>query len=141
MPNSINLKTNRKEIEIQRDGEVVGYIYFDPTDAAIIDRLLTAKETLDKTPVPEITDDEDITVTMKKLREADGALRAAVDYAFAYPCSDVVFGDGFAITSRKGVSMFEQFLDGAMDIIEQFMDEEVKASAERQAKYLDKYRK
>ena len=138
---SINVQGNLKEIEIQRDGKVVGSIFFDPTDPSIIDRLIKARETLENTPVPSVTDNEPITETIAKMRAADKVVRDAVDYAFAYPCSDVVFGDGYAISTRNGVSKFEQFLDGAWDIIVKSMDEEVKTASKRQAKYLAKYGK
>ena len=61
--------------------------------------------------------------------------------AFDYPCSDVVFGNSYFFTSKNGVSMLEQFIDGAMKIISDEISKESKEAEARQAKYLEKYKK
>lgn len=140
MPNIINTQTNRKEIEIQRDGERVGFIYFDPADVSIIKRLREAQAKLSKLNVT-ISKDDGLDAMLAEADKMDKELRDAVDYAFNYPCSDVVFGAGYSFTTRNGVSALEQFLSGAIDIISKEMNAEAKASQKRQDKYLAKYKK
>lgn len=140
MPNIINTQTNRKEIEIQHDGERVGFIYFDPADVSIIKRLREAQAKLSKLNVT-ISKDDGIDAMLAEADKMDKELRDAVDYAFNYPCSDVVFGAGYSFTTRNGVSALEQFLSGAIDIISKEMNAEAKASQKRQDKYLAKYKK
>lgn len=140
MPNIINTKTNRKEIEIRRDGETVGSIYFDPADLAIIKRLREAQAKLSELDTTVAANTADVEAMLDEADRIDNELRSVVDYAFNYPCSDVVFGAGYSFTTRKGVSALEQFLSGALDIISKEMQAEAAASKKRQAKYLDKYK-
>lgn len=138
MSNSINIQSNRKEIEIVRDGKSAGCIYFDPADTAIIERLKQAQAKLESI---EIKTSEDFDEMLEQARVADKAIRDAVDFAFDYPCSDIVFGNSYAFSTKAGVSQFEQFLTGAMKIIEKEMKTEAAASQKRQDKYLAKYAK
>lgn len=140
MPNVINTISNRKEIEIQRDGEKVGVIYFDPADMAIIKRLREAQDKLTEVTL-KADKDADIETMLAEADRIDAELRKAVDYAFDYPCSDVVFGNGYSFTTAKGVSALEQFLKGAIDIVTAEMKTEAEAAKKRQAKYLNKYGK
>lgn len=138
MPKTINTQTNRKEIEIIRDGEKAGSVYFSPSDTAILDRLEQVRHKLDTETVKEDGSFEEM---LAEARRVDKILRDAVDYAFASPVSDVVFGNTYAFTTSGGVSLLEQFLEGAIEIITKEMEKEANASMERQAKYLDKYKK
>lgn len=140
MPNVINTLTNRKEIEIQRDGEKVGSIFFDPADISIIKRLREAQTKLAKLDIA-VNKEDDIETLLAEADKIDKELRSAIDYAFDYPCSDIVFGAGYSFTTRGGVSALEQFLTGAIDIISKEMNAEAKASQKRQDKYLAKYAK
>ena len=139
MPNILNIKTNRKEIEIQRDGQSVGSVYFDPSDISIIKRLREAQEKLAELNV-NANKEDDIDAMLAEAEKVDKELREAVDYAFDYPCSDVVFGAGYSFTSHNGVSALEQFLSGAIDYISKEMNAEARASQERQDKYLAMYK-
>lgn len=137
MPNVINTKTNRKEIAIQRDGENVGSIYFSPSDLSILNRLREVQQKLSDFEIN--TEAADLDEMLDEANRADKALRDAIDYAFGYPCCDVVFGNGYSFTSCEGVSALEQFLTAAMDIISEEMKTEAEASKKRQEKYLARY--
>lgn len=139
MPKTINIQTDRKEIAIQRDGEYVGSIYFSPSDVSILNRLREAQQKLEDFKIN--TEVADLDEMLDEANRADKALRDAIDYAFDYPCSDVVFGNGYSFTTRKGVSAIEQFLTGAIDYISAEMKNEAEASKKRQDKYLAKYKK
>lgn len=139
MPKTINIQTDRKEIAIQRDGEYVGSIYFSPSDVSILNRLREAQQKLEDFKIN--TEVADLDEMLDEANRADKALRDAIDYAFDYPCCDVVFGNGYSFTSCEGVSALEQFLTAAMDIISEEMKTEAEASKKRQDKYLERYEK
>lgn len=79
MPNVINTLTNRKEIEIQRDGEKVGSIFFDPADISIIKRLREAQTKLAKLDVA-VNKEDDIETLLAEADKIDKELRSAIDY-------------------------------------------------------------
>lgn len=139
---NIEINSNLKEIEITRNGKSAGSIYFDPSDAAILTRLKNLREYANGL-YKEITEykSEDVEDSLAKVEDIDKRLRAALDTAFDYPCSDVVFGNSYFFTSKNGVSMLEQFIEGAMKIIADEIGREGAEAEARQAKYLDKYRK
>lgn len=139
---NIELKTNLKEIEITRNGKTAGSIYFDPSDASILTRLKNLREYADGL-YKEITEhkSEDVEESLAIIDDIDKRLRKALDVAFDYPCSDVVFGNSYFFTSKNGVSMLEQFIEGAMKIISEEISKESKEAEARQSKYLEKYKK
>jgi len=139
MPKTINIQTNRKEIAIQRDGVEVGSIYFSPSDFSIIKRLREVQKKLSDFKVS--IEGKDLDEMLDEADRADTELRNAIDYAFDYPCSDVVFGAGYSFTTQKGVSALEQFLEAAIEYISDEVEKEAAASQKRQDKYLAKYAK
>lgn len=138
MPKTINIQSDLKEIIIQRDGENVGSIFFSPSDISIINRLREVQQLVDMT-IDTTADDVD--KMLDEANRADKAIRDAIDYAFDYPCSDVVFGKGYSFTTCKGVSALEQFLTGAIEYISSEVAKEAEASKKRQDKYLSNYAK
>lgn len=134
---SINITTNRKEIEIIRDGERVGSVYFDPSDTAIFARLREAREKLSKI---EVSAPDSADAMIDEMRRVDQEIRNAIDYAFDYPCSAVVFGSGFSFSTVGGTSNAEQFLDGAIKIIEAELKQEAEKAKTRQDKYVRRKR-
>lgn len=136
----ISVSSARKEIEIIRDGQNVGSVYFSPSDTAILTRF---KEVQDKAQeiLSHLSEDVNVDNFAEISRDVDKKLRDLVDYAFDYPCADVVFGNSFAFTTANGISMLEQFLDGAVKYINAELSSETKAAQKRQDKYLAKYQK
>ncbi len=135
---SINVSTGRKEIEIIRDGESVGVIYFSPSDTALISRLNEARKKLSALK-PEKK--EEVDDSLAELDRIDAEARKALDEAFDYPCSDVIFGKSYTFTTAGGASILEQFLEGAIKIIKKEMQDERKRAENRQEKYTSKYHK
>jgi len=88
----------------------------------------------------KLTAGNDIDKMLEEADKIDKELRDAIDYAFDYPCSDIVFGAGYSFTTHKGVSAVEQFLSGAIGIVQKEMNAEAKAAQKRQDKYLAKYK-
>lgn len=140
----IALTTNTREIEIERNGKVVGSIFFDVTDTTIITRLQAASGLLSirynelKSRMHENLPPEDAFGELEKL---DKELRDMIDEAFQSKCSDIVFGEGFAFNSHNGITLAEQFIAGAVKYIEEATREEAEAAKKRQEAYLGKYKK
>ena len=138
---SITIETGLKEIEIVRDGAKVGIIRFDPTDPALLNRRLALRET---TKDIHVEPTEDVEKILDESARIDAELRAALDKAFDYPVSDIVFGNSACFTTSNGVSLLEQFLDGIAPIIRDALEAEGKAEEARKKrinKYTAKYQK
>lgn len=137
----IKIQTGRKEIAIRRDGEVVGNIYFSPADPALLARLNEVREKLarlDLTTLAATAEREDEGAFFDELRRLDDTVREHMDYAFGYPVSDIVFGNGYAYSTAGGTSYAEQLIEGALDIIREELGKEQAAAEKRRAKYLRK---
>lgn len=128
-----------KEIQIVRDGEEVGSIYFDPVDTSLIPKLDKLCKTIEGLDFEFKNDD--IGEVLNEMNRVDKELRAAIDDVFGEGTSQLVFGNSYTFTTHNGVSALETFFDGAMKIIMKATAEEDKKSAHRQAKYLSKYGK
>lgn len=137
---SISLNTGKKTIDIEKDGKVVGFIEFSPADPYLIKRIKEANEKIKKIS-SNISSNSTVEQAIDETERIEKEIREAIDYAFDYPCSDVVFGESCSMCSSSGVSILEQFLNGAMEIIDKEMTQEAKEASKRQAKYLDKYKK
>ena len=137
----ISIDTGVKSIEIIRNGEHVGDVKFSASDPALLNRLrivqIKAKEIDAGSRLAEI---EDLEESLDEASRIDTEIRALLDWAFAAPVSDIVFGDSFSFTSSDGVTALEQFLNGVMPFIGECFEAETKAAKERQAKYLEKYK-
>ena len=138
----ISIDTGVKTIEIIRNGEHVGDVKFSMSDPALLNRLRTvqtkAKEIEAGSRLAEIDDLEE---SLDEANRIDKEIRELLDWAFAVPVSDVVFGDSYSFTSSNGVTALEQFLDGVMPYIGECFAAETEAAKQRQDKYLAKYRK
>lgn len=138
----LNIETGVKTIDIYRNGEKAGVVKFSLSDPALLKRLreVSAKsDEIQKASKLDTMDDLD-----EQLNEAvrvDKEMRDLLDWAFAAPVSDVVFGDSFCFTTCDGVTAMEQFLSGVTPYIEEAFKKEVKAADERRKKYLDKYKR
>jgi len=138
----LNIDTGVKTIDIYRNGEQVGVVKFSLSDPALLKRLRevsTKSEEIQKNSRLDAMTDLD-----EQLDEAtriDKEMRDLLDWAFAAPVSDVVFGNSFCFTTSGGVTALEQFLAGVTPLIEDAFKTEVQAADERRKKYLDKYRK
>lgn len=138
----ISIDTNVKSIEIIRNGEHVGDVTFSLSDPALLARLRTvatkAKELEQSSKLGAI---EDIDAALDEAERIDKEIRDLLDWAFAAPVSEIVFGDSFSFTTSGGVTAIEQFLNGVMPFVEESFKAETEAAKKRQSKYLEKYRK
>ena len=138
----LSIDTGVRSIDIIRNGEKAGEVKFSLSDPALLKRLrdVSAKaEEIQKSSTLGETDDVD--AQLDEAVRIDKEMRDLLDWAFAAPVSDVVFGDSFCFTTSGGVTAMEQFLAGVMPLVEEAFKAEVSAAKERQDKYLSKYRK
>ena len=138
----LSIDTGVRSIDIIRNGEKAGEVKFSLSDPALLKRLrdVSAKaEEIQKSSALGETDDID--AQLDEAVRIDKEMRDLLDWAFAAPVSDVVFGDSFCFTTSGGVTAMEQFLAGVMPLVEEAFQAEVSAAKERQDKYLSKYRK
>lgn len=98
---SISIETNRKEIEVMRDGEKVGSIYFDASDQGILARLYAV---CDQAKHIQLKKTDNADELFADYRRIETELRAAVDEAFDCPCCDIVFGTASCFATANGVS-------------------------------------
>lgn len=138
----LNIETGVKTIDIYRNGEKAGVVKFSLSDPALLKRLRDVSAKSDE--IQKTSRLESLTDLDEQLDEAtrlDKEMRELLDWAFAAPVSDVVFGDSFCFTTCDGVTAMEQFLSGVTPLIEEAFKTEVSAADERRKKYLEKYRK
>ena len=138
----LSIDTGVRSIDIIRNGEKAGEVKFSLSDPALLRRLrdVSAKaEEIQKSSTLGETDDID--AQLDEAVRIDKEMRDLLDWAFAAPVSDVVFGDSFCFTTSGGVTAMEQFLAGVMPLVEEAFNAEISAAKERQDKYLSKYRK
>lgn len=135
--NTIVIDTGVKEIEIKRDGKVVGTISFNPQDVSFVERFQSlygelkskfteyekrAKEidkitAIDKDGIPENAIER-----LAYMREVCEYMRSKIDNLFGVDTSQKVFGDAL------NMEVFTQFLNGITPYIS-------KERAEKTEKY------
>jgi hypothetical protein len=105
---SLNISTGAKHIAITRDGESVGELVFNPSDAVFAEkfyRLITEFETKFteyETQLEGATQEE----TIALLSRTCTYVRERIDYLFGAGTSQLVFGDAMVMDA------FGQFFDG-----------------------------
>lgn len=138
----LSIDTGVKSIEIVRDGEHVGDVKFSTSDPALLARLREVSRKAEAIQATaKLADTDDLDAVLDEAIRIDKEMRSLLDWAFAAPVADAVFGDSFCFTTSGGVTAMEQFLAGVMPIVEESFSAEVAAAKERQDKYLAKYRK
>jgi hypothetical protein len=129
----ISIVTNAKRIPIERDGQPVGELVFDPADVLFAEKfykLLSDFEgkALDYQARASLIAPNDTGAKFAILRETCDYLRGEIDRVFGFGTSQMVFGNCYK------VEVFSQFADGLMPY---FAD----ARAEKVGKYAKKQRK
>ena len=79
-----------------------------------------------------LTDDD---TAIAEVEALEAFIRAQVDYIFDAPVSGVAFGNKNALSTRKGVMLYERFINAIMPIIEKDLEAENKASQARVDRY------
>ena len=138
----LNIETGVKTIDIYRNGEKAGEVKFSLSDPALLKRLRDVSAKSDEIQKNSKLDSlTDLDEELEEATRIDKEMRDLLDWAFASPVSEVVFGGSFCFTTCDGVTAMEQFLSGVTPYIEEAFKKEVKAADERRKKYLDKYKR
>lgn len=136
----IVIQSGKKVYQIvdERDREL-GVIEIDPADVGIIKRA----EDAEKRIMSQIDSVKDIDTKAKdftdKVNKADEEIKAALNDMFNYDISSVVFGKTHSLSTHKGVTFVERFLEAVTPVIEKVFEDESTAIANRAAKYTKQY--
>jgi hypothetical protein len=130
----MKLNTGLVRIPIERDGENVGELKFNPKDAGFAERFYSLisefeekeKEYREKAALLDADEEIDSFGVPKNAREGVALLkdiceymREKIDYVFGESTSQLVFGD------YNNPDMFEQFFEGVTPYIQQARTEKV----------------
>lgn len=125
---SIKIDTGAVTIPIERDGELVSSINFNPNEVTFVEKFyglisrLEEKEKEYKHRLEELGDDEDVDSYgipknmgegLKLLHDICDYMKTEIDSVFGVGTSEAVFGNATTL------DMFEQFLDGVTPYIQQ----------------------
>lgn len=138
---SINFDEGYKEYEINGDPERI--IRVDTADYGFIERFKKAEKHINeelkkydgikiKSDGSADTDDETAAQMIADLGEF---IKSEINYIFNADVSKIVFGNASPLSTRKGVPMYERFVDATLPIIEADLKAEATASEKRVAKY------
>lgn len=129
--------------EFSINGDDSRTIRFNPTDFAIIERIKTAYDEIEKamkveedielnadgTPVEELGKAAEI------VKGINDTIKKQIDYIFNNPVSDAVFGKQSPLAMLKGVPLYERFLNTIIPVIQKEVKTEQEASRKRISKY------
>lgn len=141
MAKSIKFDEGFKEYDINGDPNRI--IKVDTADYGLIERFEEAdkriKKQLDKYKGIKIKSDGSAEMSDKEacraIAELSQTIKDAVNYIFDYDVSPVVFGNRSPLSTRKGVPLFERFMNAIMPIIKADIEAEAKESNKRIQKY------
>lgn len=134
---TLNLETNVEELDIVRNGENIGKIYIDLADVGLLTRLRKAadKSSAEYEALQERSGSLSAEEMLDEMERVDAFLRDTIDEAMGAKVSDVVFGELFCYTSKNGVTLLEQFINGILDMF----DARVKEESAKVEKHIGKY--
>lgn len=135
---TLKLETNVEEIDIERNGKHLGTVSIDLTDVGLLNRLRKAaeKSQTEYNAMQERAGSLSGEEMLDEMERVDALIRALVDEALQSNVSDIVFGDLYCFTSKNGVTLLEQFLNGVLDMF----GDRTKAESEKLDKHLAKYK-
>lgn len=141
MAKSIKFDEGYKEYSINGDANRI--IRVDTADYGLIERFEEAEKRIKKQlekykgikirpdGSAEMKDEE----ACKAISELSQTIREAIDYIFDDEVSPVVFGNRSPLSTRKGVPLYERFINAMMPIIKSDIESEAKESNKRIQKY------
>ncbi len=140
---ALNLKIDDGYQEFMINGDPEKVIRFNPSDVGILARFQEAQKAIQEVqneiqadlPKDEEGQREDSQQMARIVERVSNVVREQVDYIFASPVSEVVFGAASPLSSVKGVPYFERLLQAILPYIEKAIKAEQAASKARTAKY------
>ena len=140
---NINFEENIREITL--NGNENRKIKFSPSDYAIIERFNTALKHFDEISKEmtemKISESNALEDMSNLIKIGNEKLEAEVDYIFGYQISDLVFENQSPLTFIKGRTLFEIFIESAMEYVVKTIKEEQEKSKAKVSKYTKEYHK
>ncbi len=141
MSQSIKFDEGYREYDINGDPNRI--IKVDTADYGLIERFEEAerriKAQLDKYKGIKIKPDGSAEMSdeaaCKAVAQLSKTIKEAINYIFDYEVSSVVFGNRSPLSTRKGVPLYERFMNAMMPIIQADIEAEAKESNKRIQKY------
>ena len=140
---SINFDEGYKEYEINGDTERV--IRVDTADYGLIERFRQAdKHINDELNLKKYKDikvnadgsaDTDDETAAQLIADLGEFIKGEINYIFNADVSDAVFGNASPLSTRKGVPLYERFVNAILPVIEADLKAEAKASEKRVSQY------
>ena len=139
--NNISFDEGIKEYTINNDPDRV--LRINTSDISLLTRADEAEKNIDafmkrydnikiKADGTADTDDETAYLAVKEITEY---VREQIDYIFNASVCDVVFGRANPLSTSKGITLYERFLNAVMPIIRADIEAENKEAQKRAEKY------
>ena len=129
----MNLSFNDGYKTYEINGDPNRVIKINPADVGILKRLQAAQDS-----ISALQEKYNTINTPEALAECDKDLRDIIDDVFAAPVADIAFGDTNCLSLAGGSSIYENFLNAIIPIVQETVKEESKASEKRISKYTDR---
>lgn len=140
----IKVQSTKKQYQIvdQYDNEL-GVVIIDLSDTNMVKRADVAKENIlayiDE--ATKIADQETDAKAIDMITEIDTKIKEELNKLFNYDVSSVVFADTNCLSTSKGVTAVELFLEAISPVIEKEFEQETQAASSRVSKYTERYHK
>lgn len=135
----LTLETGVKTYDIEDEkGDLLGTISIHPSDLNIAKRAYDGGEKIQELidGMAEINT-ENTEGAANTIDSIDKAIKEQLDYIFDAPVSETIFKNINSLSVSGGKYLVENFLDMILPVINQSIDEGVKASEARVKKYTD----
>ena len=140
----ISIKSTKKQYLLvdQYDNEL-GVVTIDLSDTNMAKRADVAKENIlayiDE--ATKIADQKEDAKVIDMITDIDAKIKEEINKLFNYDVSSVVFGNTNCLSTSKGVTFVEHFLEAVAPIIEKEFEQETQAASSRVSKYTERYHK
>ena len=139
--NNISFDEGVKEYTINNDPDRV--LRINTSDISLLTRADEAEKNIDAFMKrynnikinPDGTADADDETALQAVKEITEYVREQIDYIFNAPVCKIAFGNTNPLSTYKGVTLYERFLNGVMPIIKADIEAENKEAQKRAEKY------
>ena len=144
MRQSINFDEGIKEYEINGNPERV--IKVNTADYGIIERFKNVEKRLDEKmkKYKDVKINADGSAVMgdeeaaEAIEDLSRIVKEEINYIFNADVADIVFDGTSPLSTRKGVPLYERFVNAMFPVIQKDIEAETKESSKRISKYSDK---
>lgn len=134
-PFVLSIDSGAMNIPVNDNGEIIGYIKFNPNDFDIIKRYDGVVETLNNISLSA-------EATPEELLKVSDQVKEQIDILLGYPVSEVIFSKCNPFTPvTNGDFFFENVLDGLVNLIERTMNQRLEKKRKKIQAATAKYHK